>query len=229
MSRLLALAALLLASCANAPVTVAGFYEGHTLDELRHQALPDLEDTEMTRAGVRVGAAHPHGYHRTSFQVFYEELDVNTPEGPARLTGGGAGFSYGARRIEGIHEPDSRWLLPYRFSAAAVTTTGSSRPAPDIEYERMNYGEARLDLGVGVEYAPVIVHAGFTTLFIDGRLDARRFGPMAGPRRQTVNGANFGPYVALELIYAEERPIRVELRATGGDIEEFVFSAGVGF
>lgn len=225
----LAWIAALSTGCADAPITVAGFYEGRTLGSLQHQASPDLLGTRTARGGARFGVAHPDGFYRAALSVFAEELDVNTPEGPARLSGGGAGFSFGGRRIEGVHAPDSHWILPYRFTASAISTTGSSRPVPGIEYERMTYGDARFDLGLGVEFSPVIFHAGLTAVFLNGRLDARSTAPGGAPRRQTVNGANLAPYAALELIYAEERPIRLELRVSGGDVEGVAFSAGVGF
>ncbi|MCB9916430.1 MAG: hypothetical protein H6828_14985 [Planctomycetes bacterium] len=215
-----------LVACASAPVTVEGFYDGRTLASLDEQASPDLRDVESKRGGLRVGVADPEGYYRIYLQAFAEDVDLRAAEGPIDLRGGGAGFGVSGRRVLGVFPRESAWLLPYRFEANSVTLRGSSTPAPGVEYERWTFGEASFDLGLGRELGALLVMAGWSVSFHQGRLDADLSGT---PRRHTTEGWNQGPWFALELGYVEDRPVRVVLRVGLGDLEQVALSAGVGF
>lgn len=224
------LAPLCLASCAGSPISVEGFYDQRTPEKLELQPDDDLKDVEFSRGGLRAGLAHPEGFYKFSMNVFYESIESEMPEGSAYFSGGGAGIRFNGRRIEGLQEPGSKLLIPYRFEANIVETKGSSRPLPDLEYERFFYNEALFDLGLGVDFEPLMLYAGWTVQFLQGRVDAVVHGPSSGtPQRKTIEGVNHGPFAAAELLYADERPIRLELRVGGLDFEQIWFSAGVGF
>jgi hypothetical protein len=77
---------------------------------------------------------------------------------------------------------------------------------------------------------PLLLHAGWSVEYINGQLNAvDRSGPTELSRRNTFDAANNGPYLAAELVYADDRPVHVELRVAGGDFERIFLSAGVGF
>jgi hypothetical protein len=219
-----------LAGCVGTSANVEAFHDLRQPAELDLQQLPDVERPELARSGVRGGLSHPDGYYRVMMQLFYESVDAELDTGAASFSGLGAGFSVSGRRIEGVMERDSRWLLPYSFSFNISESTGSDRPTPDLEYERFFYNEALFELGLGIDLTPLLLHAGWSVAYLNGQLNAIDLsGPTELLRRNTFNAVNHGPYLAAELVYADERPVHVELRVGGGDLERVYLSAGVGF
>ena len=224
------LCASLLASCVGTSANVEAFHDLRRPAKVDLQQLPDLERPDLARTGLRGGLSHPDGYYRAMMMLYYESVEGEFATGPASFSGVGAGFSLSGRRVEGLMERDSRWLLPYSFGFHVAESTGSDRPTPELEYERFFYNEAIFELGLGLDLTPLLLHAGWSVEYLYGQLSAiDRSGPVELSRRNTFDAANHGPYLAAELVYAEERPVHVELRVAGGDFERFYLSAGVGF
>ena len=223
------------ASCAGTPLAVEGFYDRRVPEKIELQqwegSETELSDTELSRAGLQVGLSDPDGFYRLWLQFYGEQVDAQMPEGPADFSGLGAGFGVSGRRIQGVVEKDSTLLIPYHIELNATEASGSSRPRADLEYDRFFYREAYFHLGLGAEWKPLIVTAGWAVQFTDGRVDAIE--TVSGEeffRRNTLNGLNHGPFVTIGFVLADEQqPIRVELRLGGGDLEEIRLGIGVGY
>ena len=220
----------LLSSCVGTSVGVEAFHDLRRPEAVDLQQLPHLERPDITSSGLQFGMSHPDGYYRVMMHLSYETVEGEFQTGAASFDGIGAGVAISGRRIEGLMERDSGWLLPYSFGFHLAETTGSDRPTPDLEYERFFYNEALFELGLGVDLTPLLLHAGWSVQYLYGQLNAiDRSGPDDLLRRNTFDAVNHGPYLAAELVYAEDRPVHVELRVAGGELERFYLSAGVGF
>ncbi len=228
------LLSLVASSCVGQSIAVEGFYDQRVPAEIEMQPREGprnvIHDTELDRAGIQGAFAHPYGFYRVWLQFHFEKVAAAMPEGPADFSGVGAGFGVSGRRIMGLVDEDSTLLTPYLFEFNVTDAFGSSRPEPDLEYDRFFYREALFHLGLGAELSPLILTGGWAVQFISGDTAARdTSGVVPADRRSTFDDLNHGPFVTVGLLLPDERPVRVELRLGGGDLEEIRLGIGLGF
>ena len=219
-----------LASCAGPGFQAETIYQERKLDELRlHTSVPDatqeLRGSESRRGGVRLAMGGPDYSARGYMQVFGEELEATTTGGDADFDMAGIGVGIVGRQVFGPEFRRMRLILPYRAGVDYLSGNARGNATPTSTFDELEALVYEAEVGVGATYRGFDLVLGLAISSFDGK--ARILGP-SGSHQDGLRGTNTGAWVSAAY-QPRQLPLRLEVRAGFGDLEETRITAGLSY